>query len=700
MNPSRPKLPGRRAALVLAAAVALLAAAWLTWRWQPEPWAQRHLEQARTLAADKKEDAARAELRTLLHRLPRHREARWQLIQLEMQQQRFEQAYLELKAFTELFPDAADAWVLVASLMNSGGLLDEAEAAADNALDAAPDHAEARALRASIRLRRARFFGASVDARAALERAPGDAPMWSVLSQAVAVMEGPAAGAEVARRGVEATHADPLLNVVLAKRLIEDRQLPAAVAALEQAMPRGGDARRAAQLLLARLAIRRARNDQAAAVLDAVLRERPGDVEATIGRALLDADAGRVPEALARIEPLATAVPPAFLQGLRQALEQGRGDRASLHRLLSDWAESALAAPRGGGPPAAQRLHRGAPRQRGEIAEAHAMVWPGTLAELRRDSDRAIQQKNWAAAQAVAQRAAAIYPGSVIGPWIAGVIELAQQRHDAAAARFGEALGVAPRSALVTKGLAQVWVHQGDAASAGDRLMALVEQDAGFAFARRHAANTYLNARRPDLAEAALRRGIAAPGDAGAHADLAAFYLELDRAGDALAICRDALARFPTDAALQSLHARLLLRGGDEPGAIAQLEGLLRQRPDRTADAVALARLLAAKPERRADATVLLQHASFDAPTDLAVIDGLGWGWLLAGDAARALPWLEAAARAAPEQPELRYHLGAAYAKAGRSSEARVELKAALASGAAFAEEAEARRLLQSLEKK
>lgn len=702
MNVPAPATSRRRAwrlVFVLAGAALLLAAGWAAWRWQPEPWAQRHLEQAQRLAASQQGEAARAELRIVLRRLPRHGDARWQLIQLELQQQRFEQAYLELKAFTELFPDHAESWLLVASLINSGCLLDEAEVAADHALDAAPAHLEARALRASIRLRRARFFGAAVDARAAVDRAPGDAAMWSVLSQSATVMEGPAAGAAMARRGLDAAQADPLLRVVLAKRLIESGQAAAAMQTLEQVIadPQAGEARRTGQLLLARLAVRHVRTGHAATVLDAVLRERPADVEATIGRALLEAAAGRTPEALARIEPLAPLVPAAFLQGLRTALEQSGGDRAVTRRLLSDWAESGLVAPRGGEPPAPQRIHRGAQRQRGEIAESHAMVWPGTLAELRRDSDRAIQQQNWDAAQAVAQRAARVYPGSVIGPWIAGVIELAQQHNAAAAQRFLEALAAAPRSALVTKGLAQVWVREADAATAGDRLMELVGRDPGFAFARRHAANTYLNARRPDLAEAALRRGTETPGDAGAFRDLAAFYLELDRAGDALALCRDALARFPADAPLQALQAQLLVRSGDTDGAIAQYEALLRQRPDRTADAVALARLLLARPARRAQALELLGDASFDAPADLAVVDSLGWSWLLAGDAARALPWIEAAVLAAPDRPDLRYHLAAAYAQAGRKADARNELKAVLESGEAFAEQAEARRLMESL---
>lgn len=527
---------GRALAYAIAAA-AVGGAAWSVWSWQPAVWAQQHLDRARVLSDRNDTERARATLRELLRRLPMRREVRWQLIQLELADRRFEQAYLEVKAYSELFPDATEAWMLLANLMNGGGLLDEAEVAAANAVDSAPDAPEPRALRALIRLRRGRLFGARVDAEAILAKDPGNETQ----------------------------------------------------------------------------------------------------------RALL-----------ARLETLQPA------------------------------------------PPRTAHVHRGAPRERGELAESHAMVWPGTLAVLRRDSDTAMHDKNWRGADEVAAKARQAYPGSVIGPWISGVSAMAQDNFTAAERYFDEALVAAPRSALIVKGLAQVWARDGGAVGAGDRLMALVRRDPGFAFARRHAANNYLNARRPDLAEDALRQGVSDPGDVGAWRDLAAFYLGLDRAGDALNTCRDALAKYPHDLALQSLAARLTARS--EPAtAIAQYEQILEAQPDRTGDAVALANLLLDTAAGKPRALELMRQAVADAPTELEDIDGLGWALLRSGSTPAAIPWLEAASQAAPDRPDIRYHLAAAYAQAGRKKEALAHLDFALKSGAPFSEQPQAQKLQRSL---
>ncbi|HUR41438.1 MAG TPA: tetratricopeptide repeat protein [Verrucomicrobiae bacterium] len=495
-----------RACLLAGALTTAAGGTWALWRNQPGPWSARHLTAARALAAQHDFVAARATLRTLLLRLPLEREARWQLVELELAQRRPEQAYLELKAHTELFPDDAEAWLLVAQLMSGGGLLEEAEAAASNALDAAPEHRQARALRAQLRLRRGRFHGAGVDARA---------------------------------------------------------------------------------------------------IDDAMLALRAQEM-------LRDARVGRAPD------------------------------------------------------PA--RIRRGARRERGEFIESHVMVWPGTLAELRSAADQRIRASDWAGAAAVAAQARTGYPGSVIGPWLDGVI--AQSRGDptAAEAAYAEALRVAPRSALVTKALAQLWAQREGAASAGAKLAQLAERDPGFAFARRHAASAYLSARRPDLAEAALRRGVDAARDAGASRDLAAFYLELDRAGEALAACREGLARFPRDAELRALQARLALRGGDTAAAIATLDTLLQEQPDRNADAVLLAQLIAPDTAQRPRALALLRNVASDAPAELSLVDGVGWGFALAGDTRRAREWLEAAARAAPDDATVREHLQSLGRKAGSPS--------------------------------
>jgi len=80
-----------------------------------------------------------------------------------------------------------------------------------------------------------------------------------------------------------------------------------------------------------------------------------------------------------------------------------------------------------------------------------------------------------------------------------------------------------------------------------------------------------------------------------------------------------------------------------------------------------------------------------------AIADTLGWVHFLKGDAADAVKYLEIARKGLPGVPTVRYHLATAYAKAGRTAEARAELEAALAISGTFPESEEAAKLLKEL---
>jgi len=60
------------------------------------------------------------------------------------------------------------------------------------------------------------------------------------------------------------------------------------------------------------------------------------------------------------------------------------------------------------------------------------------------------------------------------------------------------------------------------------------------------------------------------------------------------------------------------------------------------------------------------------------ILDTLGWVHCAMGNAEEAIGYLEAARRGMPGVPDVRYHLGIAYLKAGRKAEAKAELQEAL----------------------
>ena len=67
------------------------------------------------------------------------------------------------------------------------------------------------------------------------------------------------------------------------------------------------------------------------------------------------------------------------------------------------------------------------------------------------------------------------------------------------------------------------------------------------------------------------------------------------------------------------------------------------------------------------------------------------------GEADKAMTYLSAANSAAPRNPDIQYHLAVALHRVGRPADAQSMLENLLASGASFADKAEAEKLLQKL---
>lgn len=569
LPPSRPKRwrwIGFGAAFAAGLGVALYSSKGLFVEYQ----AARHFERATESLAARQHNSARAELRSVLQLQPTHREARRQLAELELRLGRLEHAFLEFQSFTEMHPQDADGWLGLVQVRVTGGQLEEAEAAAGSAVEAAPDRAGVRRLRADLRYRLGRSYGAYLDAQAAVERDPKDAAGWVVLSQAAARLNGPAAGVEAAQRGIAGAGPDPAL--------------------------------------------------------------------------------------------------------LKQ-LEQLRA---------GNWNEGTARA------------------QTGRNAADRGEEWPGKLGALVREIILKMQRKDWAAARTLVDSARQTYPGTMVGPWLDGILEFSQGHLDVAEKHLLEALAAAPRSHRVITNLAGVWSRQRGPAYAGDQLLRMAERDPGFGYPLPIAGLAFLEARQPARAEAAIRRAFdLLPGSAVPYRALAEFYLELDRGSEALAIGEEGLGRFPQDVELQLLQARISVLLGDREAAIRSYENVLSIRPDLDLAAGQLAKLLVAARKDEVShrrALQIVRQLEFSAPSDPLVLGAMGWVYLkAANNARRARELLEAAAKGAPDELGVRFHLAVAYTRTGRADLARRELRAALDSGQPFEEEPDARRLLRQI---
>lgn len=213
-------------------------------------------------------------------------------------------------------------------------------------------------------------------------------------------------------------------------------------------------------------------------------------------------------------------------------------------------------------------------------------------------------------------------------------------------------------------------------------------------------------------ADAAEIRGDLQAG-AGKHAEAADAYARAGRMrpNEMLAIkeyyARVAARTVAPEAVLQrwlerhprSIGARYLLgehyhKAGQRKAAIAEYERLLQRGPHAFA-LNNLALLYQDAGDRRAAATA--KRAYELAPGNPAIADTYGWILVQRGDTAEGLRVLEAATRAAPSQPDIRFHYAAAQAASGRKNEAIVNLRVLLESAPQFDSRRDAESLLASL---
>lgn len=168
-----------------------------------------------------------------------------------------------------------------------------------------------------------------------------------------------------------------------------------------------------------------------------------------------------------------------------------------------------------------------------------------------------------------------------------------------------------------------------------------------------------------------------------------------DNGKPAIALAEGWLKTNPRDLQVQKALGDAHARGGNFAGARRVYEAALKTQPND----VELLNNLANALMRLNDpgALSIAEQALKLAPQSATVIDTAGWANHLAGNQSRALQLLRDARLREPSHPEIRYHLAAVLAKAGRTKEARDELTAILGNEAAFPSSVEAKELMRTL---
>ncbi len=610
----------------------------------------------------------------------------------------FEQARAAAERVIAAAPDALSGYVLLVDATRTDGgaevLLERLDALAGQFGAEAGFHAAL----AELHVRREDFAAAEQSLRQALRISPGTARHHLALGRVYALAGDVAAARESYRTGVELAPEDPRVQISAAQfslRTGEREEARRALAAFVARHPGAWPV----HMELVRLDFEEARFEEALARVDTVLERVPDHVEALLLRSRLWLTQGRAAEAVAVLQTLAEQHPrsPRFPFDLALAQLANGAPGEALAAL-----DQALALDPG---LSHARLLRVETRmQQGDthqvLSELRELVreLPGNRrARLLLGQAAAAMGRHGDAVDAYRQLLAGTPDDPELQVRLAGAL-LATGAAGEARVLLQRVLEREPGHISALAGLTELDLRENRHAAALARIRGLLEQQPETARLRYLEGAVLMGMGAHDEAGQALRMTIdLAPGMPEAYLLLGRLLATTGRGGEALAAARQAVVADPDSVAAHMLAAVLEVEAGNREGAVAAYSQALAI-DARFAPALNnLAVLLAADDATLERAFELAQRARQILPENPYVADTLGWILYRRGNTQWAYALLRESADRLPAHPEVLYHLGMAQLKLGRVAEAARSLGQALELDAGFAGGAVTRRVLDML---
>ena len=280
---------------------------------------------------------------------------------------------------------------------------------------------------------------------------------------------------------------------------------------------------------------------------------------------------------------------------------------------------------------------------------------------------------------------------------IAGM-QIAANNLPGAAYSLDKALSTQPDFVPAMALMSEVELRQGEAAKAEARARSIVAQAPKRAIGYSLLGDVAMSRSQAPAALEAYRRAYDVEPSTNTMMRLFNVLAGKDDGKPALQLGEQWLKTHPRDVIVQKAMADTYSRVGNMAQARTFYDAALKTNPEDGQSLNNLANVhLRLKDFPAAVKTAEL--ALTKVPGNPLVIDTLGWALLQSGQIDRALQLLRDARLRQPDNNEIRYHLAAALAQAGRKNEAKDELEAALKSGARFDGSAEATQLLADLKR-
>lgn len=437
-----------------------------------------------------------------------------------------------------------------------------------------------------------------------------------------------------------------------------------------------------------------------AALIAEVLKENPRDGDALIGRAAMSLTAKDIGAAIADLR-VVLADRPASQQAndliVRAYLAKGEAEQAADQ--LARYIENA---PQERDPYIAlSELYAKLDRQdESERVLARLLsAQPKDVFALRRLSELALLRNDLVDALQRAEQLRDIYPEKPEGYYAVGVVYSASGAHDEAAEMFIRALEIQPDAIEPLTSLVRTRIVQDRIDLAKRELEQRIAADANHFVAQNLLGELLRREGRLEdslsyFARASeINKGWVIP-----YINSVDVLKSQNKEQEALALLERSKKATGGSSIIALQLAAMREQLGDRLGAIREYEELLASTPDAMDAANNLAVLLTQGDAEDMKLDRAYQLAKrFERSRNPLYRNTLGWVLFLRGDLDASIPHLEYAANNESKLGELQYHLGAAYAKVGRTTDAKARIERALALNQSFYGVENAREILRAL---
>jgi len=570
-----------------------------------------------------------------------------------------------------------------AQILAQKGDLTQAEGILQKLIDQRPQDSGLRTQLARIYMAKRQFDEAEKELRAIASASPENAGAELDVVRFLGATKGPTIAREELVTRIKMGGDIFPYQMALAELDFNQGKVDDSFALLERIIAATGspDHTLSAQAKLAELYLRKTNYTGAEKIVGDILKKDPRNIDGLKIRASIRIEQGQFETAIADLREALNGQPKSPELLLLMALAYERDGKLELaDRQYADATKSAAGNPNVSLRYVAFLQRQGRSVQAEDVLTEAIRANPRNIDVLSALAQIRLAGQNWTGALAVADAIQAIGNDRGVADLIRGSAFAGQNKMEQSVAALEAAHASAPDGLQATVSLVTAYVRIGKTDKAEALLDDLQKKYPQNFQLTLLAGNTQLAINNFQQAEVNFRSAIAlSPKQEAGYVALSNLYLRQKNYDLASKALQDGLRELPDNVNLRSSIAGVMIERGDNEGAIAKYESILKDNPNTP---VAINNLASLLLDYRTDKESLDRAYSLAQQLKNSNVpqfqDTLGWAQYQRGDFKIAVATLEGAKAKLPNLGSIRYHLGMSYIATGQAEQATEQLKAAL----------------------